>query len=382
MGKGRKKIAVVIPKYGLVGGAEGFAAKLTERCAIDSPFDFHVFANRWETGSAPVTFHRVPIVAFPKFLTTTSFAAFAARRMAEVGIDLIHTHERIWKADIFTMHGVPHRFWVDEIRRKRFRSLYDRETIRVERGIMREGKCRRYLPVSTLTRDIFLREYRVPPEKVEVLHPGVDVEIYRPLERDECRQAVRERYGIGLPETLILFVSMNFEVKGLDRLLEALAAVKTRGVPPFRLLVVGKGDYAKYGESAGRLGLKETVIFAGPVTRDELAKIYLSADVYAMLSRFDTFGMVVSEAMAASLPVLVSGCVGAKDLVREGVNGYIVEDPDRVDQIAGKLILLLNPDIRAPMTAAARKAAEAHSWDAVADRMRYLYESIFSQMIS
>ena len=125
------RIAVVIPKYGLVGGAEGFAAELTERLARDPRFEFHVFANRWVPGSDRVTFHRVPIISFPKFLTTPSFAFFADRRIREAGIDLIHAHDRIFRADLFTMHGVPHRYWVREVRRKGM-SLYDRATARVE----------------------------------------------------------------------------------------------------------------------------------------------------------------------------------------------------------------------------------------------------------
>ena len=68
------RIAVVIPKYGLTGGAEGFTAELTERIAGDPRYEVHVFANRWEKHSHRITFHQVPVITFPKFLTTISFA--------------------------------------------------------------------------------------------------------------------------------------------------------------------------------------------------------------------------------------------------------------------------------------------------------------------
>ena len=324
MAEGVRRIAVVIPKYGLVGGAEGFAAELTERLARDPRFEMHVFANRWVRYSDRVSFHRVPIVSFPKFLTTPSFACFADRQIRKAGIDLIHTHERIFRADLFTMHGVPHRYWVREVRRKGM-SLYDRATACVEGRLIADPNCRLFLPVSGLTEEILIREYDVAPERVRVVHPGVDPGRYEGLDRSRCREELAGRFGITQGERIVLFVSMNFEVKGLDALLGGLAALaRDSSAPPFRLLVAGKGDIRKYRELAASLGIGARVTFAGVIPGAELPSIYAAADLYAMLSRFDTFGMVVLEAMAAALPVLVSDRVGAKDLVREGVNGSIL----------------------------------------------------------
>jgi UDP-glucose:(heptosyl)LPS alpha-1,3-glucosyltransferase len=96
----RRRIAVVIPKYGLVGGAEGFAAELTERIAMNSRFDVHVFANRWVASSDRVTFHKIPAIKFPRFLGPPGFAWFVRRRIAASGpFDIIHTHDRIFAAD-------------------------------------------------------------------------------------------------------------------------------------------------------------------------------------------------------------------------------------------------------------------------------------------
>ncbi len=97
-----RKIAVVIPKYGLVGGAESFAAELTERIALNTRYNLHVFANRWTTHSERITFHKVPIFSFPKFLTTISFAYFAGLNISKMNFDLIHTHDRIFDADILS----------------------------------------------------------------------------------------------------------------------------------------------------------------------------------------------------------------------------------------------------------------------------------------
>src|SRR4030042_2067792 len=139
----KKRIAVAIPKYGLVGGAEGFAAEMMERIAADPRFEIHVFANRWAAASGRIIFHQVPIVAFPRFFIAPSFAWFARRRIAAAGpFALVHPPDRVFSADVYTMHGVPHRWWVREVRKKRM-SLFDRTTARMEDRLVREGGGRR-----------------------------------------------------------------------------------------------------------------------------------------------------------------------------------------------------------------------------------------------
>lgn len=112
------KIAVVIPKYGLVGGGERFVRELTKRIAADHRYEVHVFANKWESQCDRITFHKIPIITFPKFLTTISFAWFVDYKTKNMNFDIIHAHDRIFHADLFTMHGVPHGFWVKKVRKK------------------------------------------------------------------------------------------------------------------------------------------------------------------------------------------------------------------------------------------------------------------------
>ena len=95
----------------------------------------------------------------------------------------------------------------------------------------------------------------------------------------------------------------------------------------------------------------------------------LAGDLYAMLSRFDTFGMVVLEAMAAGLPVLISGYVGARDIVREGENGFVVESPANPEAIAERIETILNGDVRERMGREALITAGENSWDMAVARV-------------
>jgi UDP-glucose:(heptosyl)LPS alpha-1,3-glucosyltransferase len=374
----QRRIGVVIPKYGLLGGAEGFAAALTERIAADPRFEVHVFANRWAASSGRITFHRVPILRFPRYFTSPSFAWFVRRRVAALGpFDLIHTHDRIFAADVFTMHGIPHRRWVREVRQKGM-SLFDRATARMEDSLVQRGGCGRFMAVSELTRRIFLEEYPVDPTRVTVVHPGIDASAYAKLNRDRCRREVRERFGIGPGDPVILFVSMNFAIKGLDHLLRGLACLRKRNPDGrFRLLVVGRGDEKGYGRLARELGMGDAVIFAGAVARENMPEFYLAGDCYAMLSRFDTFGMVVLEAMAAGLPVLISGSVGARDIVREGENGFVLEAPGDDDAVADRIGMMLEGDAPERMGREAGRTARENSWETSVDRVLAVYEKVW-----
>ncbi len=368
------KIAVVVPKYGLIGGGERFVLELTERIALNHRYDVHVFANKWRPQSDRITFHKVPIISFPKFLTTISFAWFANRKVAKMNFDFIHTHERIFHADIFTMHGVPHKFWVKKVRRKKM-SLFDYGTSWVEKSLIKKGECRMFLPVSGIAKEKFLQEFWVNPEKVQVVHPGVDIDKFNKLDRNICRREIRKRFGIDETDTVVLFVSMNFELKGLDNLMAAMAMAKSEyPLEKLKLLVVGKGNEKKYGSLAQKLGIKDDVIFAG-VWKDNIKQIYMASDIFSMLSQFDTFGIAVLEAMSASLPVIITGNVGAKDLVRDEINGFVVDRED-IDSISTKIGFMLDKESRQNMAKEAYKEATKHTWDGMAEMVLKIYDKI------
>ncbi len=341
-------------------------------------YDIHVFANKWLANGDRLTFHKIPIITFPKFLTTFSFACFAKNKMAKIGIDFIHAHDRIFDADIFTMHGVPHAFWIHEVRRKNM-SLNDHATAWIEKKLVRNPRCKRFISVSNLASEKFLQSYDVDAKKIQVIHPGIDMERYRGLDRGQCRHEIRSLWGIDETDVVILFVSMNFDIKGLDALMAAVAKSKSNDrSQKIKLLIVGKGEEKKYGRIAKNLGIGNDVIFAG-VHREKLERIYLASDIFSILSKFDTFGIAVLEAMAASLPVVVSGNVGAKDLVAHGVNGFIIEDSTDMDRISEKICILLNKEVRMRMGVAAHETALNNTWESVAKKYECIYDELLER---
>ncbi|HOL59581.1 MAG TPA: glycosyltransferase family 4 protein [Syntrophales bacterium] len=370
------KIAVVIPQFGLVGGAEQFACHLTHQMTAYG-YDFHVFAHSWKPIAGNVNFHPTGRIPFPRFLITPSFAWYARRNLKKEKWSLVHSHDRVFEADIFTLHGVPHRFWAQEVRGKKVLSLFDRATIWVERQMVKENKKSFFVCVSELTKSIFLEEYTIDSARLLVIHPGVKVDPDFKAKKAQARSYLHYKYGIGKKERIIFFSSMNFEIKGLPEIISALKALKKRE-QAFKLLVAGKGNWKRYEMLTGKAGIGNNVIFAGVLKRDELTQHYLGSDLYLMLSRFDTFGLVVLEAMACGLPVIISARVGAKDLIEEGKNGFIIADPSDAEAVAAKILHLFPEEHLAPMSEAAFLTARQYTWQETARKYHDLYQRILS----
>ncbi len=368
-----KKIAVVVPKYGLVGGGERFVFELTERLANIPGYEIHVFSNKWRSASDHITFHKIPIITFPKWLTSISFAYLANRKIAKMDFDLIHSHDRIFKANVVTLHSIPHRTWVRDIRKKKRSSLFDHGTFWTEKKMYTCSGCQIFLPVSNLVKIKVLEAFQIDERKIRVIHPGVDMERFQSVNPND-RKEIRQAFGISESDFLILFVGMNFEVKGLDSLLSGIALLKSAyDNNQVKVLVVGKGNTKKYKALAQKLGIGEQLIFSG--VRNDIEKIYPAGDILVMLSKFDTFGMVVTEAMAASLPVIISDNVGAKDLVIQGENGFVVDRED-IEMISSKINFMLNKEKRLEMGKKAHHTALNNTWEKMTLKVLNVYEAL------
>jgi glycosyltransferase involved in cell wall biosynthesis len=273
------------------------------------------------------------------------------------------------------MHGILHRAWVHEVRKKGM-SLFDYSTELVESKLVKNGKRKKFIAVSTLVKEKFLQAYNdVDPARVSVIHPGVDVEKFHKYNRQLCHNEVRRKFNIDPKYITILFVSMNHDITELDYLMTGLARFKSKYPEKrFKLLIVGKSSDRKYTHLAAMLGIGDSVIYTGVIQNGEIAKIYLASDIFAMLSRCDTFGLTVLEAMAVSLPVIISEHVGAKDIIRHGKNGFFVGNEMNPDEIAHAIFLLCKDDVKTSIARDAFLTASKNSWEVTAKKTKEIYD--------
>jgi phosphatidyl-myo-inositol dimannoside synthase len=201
----------------------------------------------------------------------------------------------------------------------------------------------RVVAVSTWTRGRVLALGGMDPEKICVLPNTMDETRFTLGPRS---LALLSRYRIAPDEKVVLTVArldMRERYKGYDRVVEALPAILA-ACGKVRLILVGDGDDAPRVQAmARRLGVDDAVTLAGFVPDDELADHYRLANVFAMPSTGEGFGIVYVEAMACGTPVLAGDRDGSADALDGGALGRMV-DPGDVRAIAEGVISLLRKE--------------------------------------
>lgn len=224
------------------------------------------------------------------------------------------------------------------------------------------------IAASEHERQLLMELYGADARRIEVIPCGVDPARFRPLERAACRQELGLSAG-----PLLLFVGRLEPLKGIELLIDALAHLD--GVT---LLVVG-GDarstayQAELEGRAVRRGVAGRVCFVGAVPQERLPVYYNAADVCAVPSFYESFGLVALEAMACGVPVVAADVGGLGTTVRDGESGFLVPRRDPVAFADRIQRLLHDPSLRVRMSEAARARAARFTWEGVSRRLEALY---------
>lgn len=225
--------------------------------------------------------------------------------------------------------------------------------------------------------------YDADPGAVHVVAPGVDLDLFGPDARardaDDARTRARRETGLPLDEQVVLFAGRVQPLKAPDVLVRALAELRGRGLPVPLLVVLGgasggRGAVDDLRALAASLGVGDRVRLRPPVARSALARWYRAADVVAVPSRSESFGLVAAEAQACGTPVVAAGVGGLRTVVVDGVTGVLVRGHDPEAWARALADLLADPARRALLGAGARRHARGLGWDAAAASMLKVYE--------
>ena len=204
----------------------------------------------------------------------------------------------------------------------------------------------------------------VPDNKIHVILNGVDIQEFFPGSTERCRWKLPEQAPVAL------FVGdIRSNRKNLETALHALVKV-----PELHLAVVGNTEKSPYPQLAISLGLAARVHFLG--FQRDVASIMRTTDFFVLPSRYETFGMVVTEAMASGLPVIIANTVGPAEIVTLDC-GIVLLDSENVADLAKSLHeLTCNPEKRKQMGQAARIIAEQHDWSSKTQSYMDLFEEV------
>ncbi len=178
----------------------------------------------------------------------------------------------------------------------------------------------------------------------------------------------------------VLFVGrLDPSQKGLEVLVRALAKLPASADVRLRLVGEDWGGVAKIQSLASQLGIADRITLVGAVSRTHLLQEYARADLLVLPSRFEPFGIVLLEAMAAGLPVIASRVGGIPEVVVDGETGLLVEPGDVEGLAAAMLRLVVDPTLRASFGSRGRERARFYSWDLLVPQVLAIYREALEE---
>ena len=377
------RIAVVSPFVDRQHGTERALAELLERLARDHKCEIHLYSQRVtdvsltaeSSNPSPeaggIFWHKVPRVPGPHIVQFYFWFHLNRwrRRLSGRAFDLVLSPGiNCGDADVVIVHALFNR--LQELSseaqdgpahkagflRSAHRKLYYSLLVKLENQIYR-NPLTALAAVSARTADLLVRYFQ--RNDVRVTPNGVDSARFSITARLERRTLSRKRRKYGDEDFVLLLIGNDWRNKGLAAVLQAMAGLQLK---PLRLLVVGDDSQDSFRAVADNLGISSECTWE--TSNADVLDCYAAADLYLSPSREDSFGLPVAEAMACGLPAITSALAGVSGLIHDGVDGFVLRDPNDVASLS-KLIRMLSEqrELCGRVGSAASAAMREWTWD-------------------
>jgi len=245
--------------------------------------------------------------------------------------------------------------------------------ISIEKQLVDTGN--RIIAATERERRELIQHYDALPEKISVVPCGVNQELFRPVDRPTARR----RLGFENDHKLVLYVGRFSPIKGIDRLLAAMKHLPQN--EKYRLVIIG-GDGQNTPELntlqnlARELGVGEMVSFAGKIEQEDLPGYYSAADVLAVPSYHESFGLVALESLACGTPVVATQVGAMENIIQGGKTGIVVRNNSPHLLAAAIKTLLSGLHGQAGSVDAIRASIFEFGWPHIADAVINEYRTV------
>ncbi len=362
------KVALSYPDCSRIGGIE----RVIYECAkylSGRGHDVTVFANRYEPSEAKVIYRHVAIPAMLKPLEHAVFHRACKRALHEGDFDVHGSFGLGCPEGGVYWAGSVHAAWLRRAKVlrppwsvARWKQSFNPThalLLSLEKRHLRRGGYRGIIALTEEMKADLHFHYGVPPEDVDVLPGGYAPQEFNLERSHELRERMRKELNFAPDDKVVIFVANELNRKGYPALLRAMELM---GDPRLRLLV------------AGRMAPRPHPLVTYVGSAVDVTRYYAAADVFALPTLYEAWGLVIIEAMATGLPVLTSRLAGAAVAVREGETGNLLDVPTDESEIARKLRPLVEGRHSSPEEISASVAP--YAWD----RVLVKYEQILCKM--
>ena len=335
------KLAICLFNYFPFGGLERNFIKISRECLARGHW-VDVFTMRWE-GEKPegMTVNLLAPRGMSNHRQAAAFAVDLAARLARQSYDLVLGFNRLPGLDLYYAADV---CYTARIRRQR--SFLSKLTGRYrifsafERAVFGTESRTEIIMLSAKEKEIYQAEYQTPDQRFHLVPPSVNKKSIRSCLTPENRKEIRARLGLAAGDNFLLMIGSNFHTKGVDRAIEALAALPPALQKATHLFIVGKGKEKPYLRLARKLAIAEHVRFLG--AREDVPMYLSGADFVLQPSRTENTGNAIVEALVAGVPVLATEACGfAMHVARSGAGSIIPSSPFRQETMNSMLRDLL-----------------------------------------
>ncbi len=353
------KLAFCLYNYFPYGGLERDFMDISREC-LKRGHTIDVFTLLWE-GDKPtdMTINILPSKGLTSHRQTASFAANLPTSHDRRGYQLIMGFNRFPGMDIYYAADVCYKARV--IRQGRFLARFTprfRTFCALEKSIFEPSSPTDIIYLSGQEKNNFQDQYGTADSKFYYAPPGVNKKKIRDGLTEENRRNIRKELGVTEQNNLLLMIGSNFQTKGVDRSILALASLPQALRDKTFLVVVGKGKIARYQKMADKCGVGKLLRFMG--TRDDVPRFLAGADFLLQSSISENTGNAIVEALVAGIPVLATATCGySEHIVAAGAGKIVSCTPFRQEEMNRLLLELLESDKRQMWCKQAREYADS-----------------------
>lgn len=330
-------LAIVRQKYRSDGGAERFIERALQSIEKTTNLDISIITRKW---SGEKSKKIKEIICNPTYISRigreASFSREASRLFHQ--FDLVQSHERIPGCHIYRAGDGVHKEWLRH--KKRISSplhklginlsLFHNYICNQEKKTFEDKNLKAVICNSKLIKNEILKNFNIPEEIIHVIYNSIDKKHFNPSECEKHRETTRAKLNIPKNATTFIFVGSGFERKGLSSAIAAIGKTKDN-----HLIVVGKDkNTKKYKKQTIKNSCAERVHFIGHTS--DPRPYYGASDLLLLPTIYDPFPNVILEAFASGLGVITSNTCGGKDIIEDGINGFII-DAFSIDSICNAI---------------------------------------------